>query len=322
MGRSTCSVCDGVCQSIALVKEPSNWRALLDPMGHWKGPAGGHRYRIGTKSEKDNWWSVASKDGWGDPWDLIDFNFKTRNPEEVNWYLYHFLGCRVSLDRKNFSFDKASPGILYTKKNHYAIPMPAAPPAVPVSPKPLFKRGLTWFGAGVQVGGMGLTSGAAAVLAFVFNLDDPGSYFWLEVPTRRTGWGAGASIAGMAVVITGLYDPYTVAEAPSGSFDFDISLGGRWGSLVKTVDKIPNTRYLLRLARYIGGNVRPKLIGESATAAKLAIKAAGISVDSNDLEVHMLEIPFLGAGLQGSIYYGESTYIPHGVHVTPEEEFD
>ncbi|MBL8218311.1 MAG: hypothetical protein JNL62_03745, partial [Bryobacterales bacterium] len=76
-------------------------------MAHWKAPAGGHRYRVGTTKEKDNWWTVASKDGWADPWDFIDFNFKTRNPEEVNWYLYHFLGCRVVRDGKNFSFDKA-----------------------------------------------------------------------------------------------------------------------------------------------------------------------------------------------------------------------
>lgn len=319
MGRTgVCTVCDGVCQSLALVREPSNWRGLLDSMGHWKGPAGGHRYRVGTKKEKDNWWTVASKDGWSDPWDLIDFNFKTRNPEEVNWYLYHFLGCRVVRDGKNFSFDSAKVGILYTKKNHYAIDVPKLPPAVPVSPEPLFKRGLTWFGAGVQVGGMNINSGNAMVQAFLFNLDDIHSHFWLQIDTRRTGYGAGASIGALAVVVTGLYDPYTIVDAPAGSWDFDFALMGRWGSFAKGLKNVPNIGHLARAARYVGRNVRYSLISDSATAAKLALKSAGISADSNELEVHLLEVPFLGAGLQGSIYWGESTYTPRGVHVTPE----
>lgn len=320
MGRTAvCSVCDGICQSMALVREPANWRALLDPMGHWKGPAGGNRYRVGTAAEKDDWWKVASKDGWGDPWGLIEYNFKTRNPEEVNWYLYHFVGCRVVRDKKNFSFDGASPGIIYTKKNHYAMNFPVSPKPLPVSPKPLFKRGLTWFGAGVQIGGMNLTTGTAFVQAFVFNLEDVNSYFWLQIDTRRIGWGAGASIGAMAVVITGLYDPYTVVEAPAGSWDFDLALMGKWGSVVKGLKVVPNMGAVVRAARAVGRNVRPGLLGECATAAKVVLKAQGISDASNDLEVHLVELPFLGAGLQGSVYYGESTYRLHGVHVTPDE---
>jgi len=240
MGRTgVCSVCDGICQSVALVREPSNWRALLDPMGHWKGASGGHRYRIGTAKEKDNWWTVASKDGWPDPWDLIDFNFRTRNPEEVNWYLYHFLGCRVVRDGKNFSFDKAKVGILYTKKNHYAVDVPKLPPAVPVSPEPLFKRGLTWFGAGVHVGGMNITTGGAMVQAFLFNLDDIHSRFWLQIDTRRTGYGAGASIGALAVVVTGLYDPPHRGRSPVRCLGFRFRPHGPLGQFRQGSEACP-----------------------------------------------------------------------------------
>ena len=313
----SCSVCEGLCHASALVKEPDNWRALLAPGGLWKGPGAGSRYRVGAES--DNWWTVASKDGWSDPWDLIDFNFKTRDPEEVNWYLYHFVGCRLSRDHKNLSFDKPRPGIIYTKKNHYAIDVPKVTPAVPVTPKPLFKRGLTWFGGGVQVGTMTVFEGVGTVRAYMVNLEDPNSRFWLDIDTKRTGAGGGASIAGVAVVITGLYDPHTVIEAPSGAMDFDLALAGRWGSLIKGLRVVPNMGVLYRAARTMQHAVRPGLVGECVTTAKLTLKAYGISEAANDLEVHVLEIPFAGYGLQGSIYWGENSYRAHHLRLTPDD---
>src|SRR5262249_10728996 len=47
--------------------------------------------------------------------DLIDYNFRTRAPDEVNWYLRRNVGCRkTSRDGKNYIFSTdASPGIVY-----------------------------------------------------------------------------------------------------------------------------------------------------------------------------------------------------------------
>lgn len=63
----------------------------------------------------DNWWSLARKYGRSNPWDLIEFNFQTRNPREVNWYLEFYVGCQSSADDgKNYRFDSAdSPGTIY-----------------------------------------------------------------------------------------------------------------------------------------------------------------------------------------------------------------
>jgi len=52
----------------------------------------------------DSWQNVASRDGWSNPTDLCEYNFKTRVPEEINWYLKHFVGCSKSNDGKNYSF--------------------------------------------------------------------------------------------------------------------------------------------------------------------------------------------------------------------------
>lgn len=60
----------------------------------------------------DNWTSLA---GSRDPWRLILYNFRTHDPDEVNWYLYHWVGCRaVTADGKNYRFssfdDRLGPG--------------------------------------------------------------------------------------------------------------------------------------------------------------------------------------------------------------------
>lgn len=69
-----------------------------------------HKVRSG-----DNWWTLASTYGRSDPWDIIEYNFRTRDPREVNWYLEYYIGCQSAApDGNNYRFDSAdSPGFLY-----------------------------------------------------------------------------------------------------------------------------------------------------------------------------------------------------------------
>jgi hypothetical protein len=62
----------------------------------------------------DTWVSIARKNSL-DTWDLIEFNFKTRDPDEVNWYLRRFVGCKKQTrDGKNWIFGSGDdPGIIY-----------------------------------------------------------------------------------------------------------------------------------------------------------------------------------------------------------------
>jgi hypothetical protein len=66
----------------------------------------------GTKphevSSRENWWALAErhevKASGLTANDLCYVNFKTRNPPEINWYLYHKIGCRTATaDGKEFS---------------------------------------------------------------------------------------------------------------------------------------------------------------------------------------------------------------------------
>lgn len=56
---------------------------------------------------------VTLKDNWGDlakiagipALDLIEYNFQTRIPEVINWYLHNFVGCTTTTgDGKNYRF--------------------------------------------------------------------------------------------------------------------------------------------------------------------------------------------------------------------------
>lgn len=46
-----------------------------------------------NKKTGENFWTVAREFDRGNPWDIIIFNFGTEDPEEVNWYLHHAVGC-------------------------------------------------------------------------------------------------------------------------------------------------------------------------------------------------------------------------------------
>lgn len=88
-----------------LTKAPKKQLASWPPELHIKA----HKVQDG-----DNWWSLAEKYGRKDPWDIIQYNFETKNPEEVNYYLEKLIGCHKSNDGKNYSFSSSdSPGIVY-----------------------------------------------------------------------------------------------------------------------------------------------------------------------------------------------------------------
>jgi hypothetical protein len=74
-------------------------------------PSGSVPYRVG---DRDSWASIAVAHGV-DPWWLIQYNFETRNPAEVNWYLQNRVGCKkTTTDGANLRFSAAdSPGLIH-----------------------------------------------------------------------------------------------------------------------------------------------------------------------------------------------------------------
>jgi hypothetical protein len=62
----------------------------------------------------EDWGTIAAQYGM-EAWKLIDLNFSTHDPSEVNYYLRTSVGCnRATRDNKNWIFsDSAIPGYIY-----------------------------------------------------------------------------------------------------------------------------------------------------------------------------------------------------------------
>jgi hypothetical protein len=87
----------------------------LEEVGRDWGPKnGGKPYRPGYKRYQESWETVARDFQVDVDW-LIYFNFMTKKPDVVNWYLRHYVGCKkVSPSGNNWMFSKdARPGIIY-----------------------------------------------------------------------------------------------------------------------------------------------------------------------------------------------------------------
>ena len=89
--------------------------------GLWP-PKNGRPYIV---LDSDDWWKIAAREHI-DVWELIRFNFATKVPEEVNWYLRELVGCRHSKDGRNYAFSGADPA-----KRKIYLPIVAPPPLPP-----------------------------------------------------------------------------------------------------------------------------------------------------------------------------------------------
>jgi hypothetical protein len=56
---------------------------------------------------RDDWWTLQTLFKRDEVWDIIYFNFQTYDPDEVNWYLREYLGCReTTTNRLNYRFGR------------------------------------------------------------------------------------------------------------------------------------------------------------------------------------------------------------------------
>ena len=147
-----------------IVIEPRPHPSTLDYM-----PAGAKPYRV---TNGDSWWTLADRPdvkGSGlSANDLCYLNFRTRNPAEINWYLYHKVGCRTTtVDGHNYCFSAADrPGVVY---------LPAAGPPHPVNeirPIAAQHRLNAWLGMAGSAGTQFIVAGIETMVGYVASLDD------------------------------------------------------------------------------------------------------------------------------------------------------
>jgi hypothetical protein len=275
-------------------------------------PAGGIPYRVKTG---DDWFSVAGAHGVSAQ-DLIYFNFRTHDPQEVNFYLRTRVGCvKPTDDRHNWMFSSdAHPGIIYLPPKPWHRPtFPPPPKPDPTQPDKQPERSGIWFGFGGQTGGHLVVAGKDTVEACLYSLEGYRNRFWMNIDGYRVGPGLGGSIGVVFVVATGGKTPSAFNGLKVSGVDFQANLGGRWGDLAKGVKGL---RFVSRFAK--AGKFIDKAISV-AEWEKLrdliynGIKAGQISLHSEKPEMNVMGIPGAGTGAEVSVYYGWGTVFIHGV---------
>ena len=273
--------------------------------GNW-GPEGWHRFKVRFG---DNWWTVANKDGWSDPWDLIEYNFGTRNAKEVNWYLRNFVGCtNTSPDGKNYVFsDNLDPGYIFTvhKLREYLYPpTPIQMPRYqePEEP-PTFRTPGLCYGIGYKVGAFAGV-GYDRVEGVMFS-DDWSDAYWVSVNTFKLG--GGASVGGNAVlmVANGFYSVSDLAHSRVGGTEWGLSLGVQLKGLAATAANYGTIRQMYNAIK--AKSVSEKLLADGATTMKLVAQTSGLAPDPAP-NVAFIDLPCTGPSIDLSIYGTSSTF--------------
>jgi hypothetical protein len=97
---------------------------LWPPAGWWD------TFRVGNF---DRWIDIANYYGVGG-WDLIEFNFGTRDEKVYNHCMKHLVGCTYTTDdRKRYSFYDAKPGVIFLPPKGWKPNGPAEIPAEEVA---------------------------------------------------------------------------------------------------------------------------------------------------------------------------------------------
>ena len=87
---------------------------LINPVPPDYRPPNSYAHQVTDIDLHHGWKGIARRLRLNPRW-LIAFNFKTTNPDEVNWYLRRNVGCDLCTDdRMNWMFSSsADPGIIY-----------------------------------------------------------------------------------------------------------------------------------------------------------------------------------------------------------------
>ena len=300
---------------MAISREPKPRPSELDYV-----PTNSRPYKV---TPDDTWWTLAERadvtfSGMS-ALDLCYFNFKTRKPEEINWYLHHKVGCRrQTRDGNNYMFTAAdTPGIVYLPKQGH--PLPAGD-----TTKKRSGRLNTWVGLVAKGGTQFAVAGIETVAGVAVSLDDMSDWMAITATVNRLGpgWGAGVGVAG--VYIVGVSSPTQLNGHQEGNnltdwtdWEFNLSLGPNWGKLGKAAAKSDRLRPLVDALRKIGA--------KTPAAFKKALKAnpdyykalkdvcgslneiLGIS-DASEPKVIPVDSPWGGVGAEVSLFKSVSNF--------------
>lgn len=292
-------------------------------------PPGG--YPVTVKAGMD-FWKLADRPevkdkGWT-AMDLIEYNFRTRDPKEVNWYLYNKVGCRESYDRKNYAFSSSDqPGVIYLPMIETETPITGNPPA-PVEEDGCFQD--LWMGIGAKAGGsdqviqnpvprpgdkydpplfelppfLGPISprinGNEMILGTIWAMDRKrrGEGFEVYLEGKRKGLIIGGGAGVVLFIVSGLKgNPKSLEGYRSSGSDFNASIGGAWSKIGKMKWAAPFLKGLVGKK-----SLSPEQYEKMWEIAKTIKGVLEHDSCSGKLQMSTVDLP-IGTGFELSLFY-------------------
>lgn len=270
-----------------------------------------------TVTSKDSWDTLALRpdiqSSGMSGYDLCYFNFKTRNPAEINWYLKHKIGCRhVTRDGLNYMFSDSdkhnrnvpSPGVVCLPKHGTITPVHETKDEPKLN---------AWLGIVGKAGTMFAVVGIETITGAVVSLDDPTKWMAIGASVNRVGLGWGASGGAAFVFITGVSSPQQLNGWQQGDPDFNFAIGENWGKMAKSASKLkkiaPVIEAMAKISAKTPGGLKKLLKTEPDRYVDL-VKAVKSVRDYRNLkggeepEVFMWDVPWLSGGVEASAFYG------------------
>jgi len=281
-------------------------------------PEGGQPHTVSTG---ESWWTLAElsqvRAARKSASDLCYLNLKTRDPGEINWYLYHKVGCRcVTHDGKNYMFsdrdrwnkDAATPGIVYLP------PVGAMPPVI--TPMADELRLDIWAGLGVKAGTMFAVAGIETMEGLVVGADQPHTWMWLQASINRLGVGWGFTAGVCLIVVTGVTQPSQLNGFQTGGKDFTLAFGEEWDKIVKAGGSAKKFAPIIKVIAEIGAKTpkalkaalkaEPDRYGDLVKAVLQFRESLGAAAEEQN--VYLVDIPWAGKGVEASVYFGVANY--------------
>jgi hypothetical protein len=269
----------------------------------------------------ESWWTLAElprvRAARKSASDLCHFNFKTRDPREINWYLYHKVGCRhVTRDGKNYMFSDhdrwnktaASPGIVYLPPVGVVLPV--------IRPAADELRLDMWVGLGGKAGTMFAVAGIETMEGLVAGIDQPHTWMALQASINRLGVGWGVTGGVCLIAVTGVNQPSQLNGFQTGGKDFTLALGENWGKIAKAGGAAKKFAPIIEVITKIGAKTpkalkaalkaEPDRYGDLVKAAVQFRESVGAAAEEQN--VYLIDIPWLGGGVEASLYYGVANY--------------
>lgn len=265
----------------------------------------------------ESWWTLAElpqvKTAGLSANDLCFFNFKTRRPQEINWYLKNKVGCRMTTrDGANYRFSGAdTPGVIYLPRIGEKLPVNEFPK------EPQEPRLNAWLGIGGKAGTQFVVVGIETLAGYVVSLDDVGKGIGVAASINRIGPGFGVGGGVSIIYVTGVNSPSKLMGHQQGDWDFNLSLGPNWGKAAKSAKSIGKLKPLVDMIMKLGAKTpaglkqllkaHPDKWVELIKQARSLKDTLGIDPNGPP-NVAVIDVPFAGGGTEASVFFGLANF--------------